>query len=45
MYVEKVYDHPCEHRAAEQGLRDDPVAWATYVRERDAWLHPDLAAS
>lgn len=30
---------------AEQRLRADPVAWANYVRERDAWLNPDVAAS
>lgn len=30
---------------AEQQLRADPAAWDTYVRERDAWLNPQLAAS
>ncbi|MCB0979265.1 MAG: hypothetical protein H6513_17175 [Acidimicrobiaceae bacterium] len=34
-----------EMASAEQRLRADPVAWAAYVRERDAWLNPDLAAS
>jgi predicted transcriptional regulator len=29
---------------AEQSLRNDADAWDTYVRERDAWLNPDLAA-
>ncbi len=33
-----------EMAAAEQHLRSDPVAWETYVRERDAWLNPDLTA-
>lgn len=31
--------------AAEVRLRADPDAWATYARERDAWLNADLAAS
>lgn len=31
--------------AAEQSLRADAEAWDTYVRERDTWLNPDLAAS
>jgi len=26
----------------EQRLRADPAAWDNYVRERDAWLNPDL---
>lgn len=30
---------------AEAQLRHDPVAWNTYVRERDAWLNPDLATT
>lgn len=34
-----------EMAAAEQRLRGDPTAWATYARERDAWLNADLAAS
>ncbi len=34
-----------EMAAAEQWLRADPDAWAAYVRERDAWLNPDLAGS
>ena len=34
-----------EMASAEQRLRTDPVAWATYVIERDAWLNPDVAAS
>ncbi len=34
-----------EMATAEQRLRSDPAAWATYVRERDSWLNPDLAAS
>ncbi len=34
-----------EMASAEQRLRTDPVAWATYVLERDAWLNPDVAAS
>ena len=31
--------------SAEQRLRSDPEAWASYVRERDMWLNPDLAVS
>ena len=34
-----------EMASAEQRLRADPAGWATYVRERDMWLNPDLAAS
>lgn len=34
-----------EMASAEQRLRADPVAWASYVFERDAWLNPDLTAS
>lgn len=34
-----------EMAAAERDLRADPAAWATYVRERDAWLNPDLAGA
>ena len=34
-----------EMATAEQWLRADPEAWATFVRERDAWLNPDLAGS
>lgn len=34
-----------EMATAEQRLRADPVAWETYVRERDAWLDPDPPAS
>ncbi|MCX6522770.1 MAG: hypothetical protein NTZ21_19105 [Actinobacteria bacterium] len=34
-----------EMASAEQQLRADPAAWTTYVRERDAWLNPDLAGS
>jgi hypothetical protein len=30
--------------AAERELREDPLAWAEYVAERDAWLEPDLAS-
>ncbi len=30
---------------AEAQLRSDPVAWSTYVRDRDAWLNPDLATT
>lgn len=30
---------------AEQRLRADADSWDTYVRERDAWLNPDLARS
>ena len=39
---ERFYEEMAE---AEQQLRADPAAWATYVRERDAWLNPDLATS
>lgn len=31
--------------AAQYRLHTDPVAWETYVRERDAWLNSDAAAS
>lgn len=31
--------------AAEERLRADPDGWATYARDRDAWLNADLAAS
>lgn len=31
-----------EMATVEQWLRADPEAWATFVRERDAWLDPDL---
>jgi hypothetical protein len=31
--------------SAEAQLRRDPVAWGVYVRDRDAWLNPDLAAT
>ncbi len=34
-----------EMATAEQRLRADTDAWDTYVRERDAWLSPDLASS
>lgn len=34
-----------EMAAAERRLRSHPDAWDSYVRERDAWLNPDLAAS
>ncbi len=34
-----------EMAEAEAALRADPVAWAGYVAERDAWLDPDLAVS
>ena len=34
-----------EMASAEQQLRADPAAWRAYVRERDAWLNPDLAGS
>ena len=34
-----------EMATAEQQLRADPAAWDTYVRERDAWLNPELVAS
>ncbi len=34
-----------EMASAEQQLRADPAAWTTHVRERDAWLNPDLALS
>lgn len=30
---------------AEQALRADPVRWAEYVAERDAWLDFDIAAT
>lgn len=30
---------------AEAQLRRDPVAWDAYVRDRDAWLNPDLATT
>lgn len=33
-----------EMAAAEHRLRSDPEAWATYLRERDEWLNPDLAS-
>jgi hypothetical protein len=29
---------------AEAKLRSDPVAWDEYVKDRDAWLNPDLAS-
>ena len=28
---------------AEATLRKDPLAWAAYTGERDAWLNPDLS--
>ncbi len=31
--------------AAEARLRSDPLAWDAYVRDRDAWLNPDLAST
>jgi predicted transcriptional regulator len=34
-----------EMASAEQQLRADAAAWGAYVRERDAWLNPDLAGS
>jgi predicted transcriptional regulator len=34
-----------EMAAAERHLRADPGAWDSYIRERDAWLNPDEAAS
>jgi predicted transcriptional regulator len=30
---------------AEAQLRNDPVAWDAYVKDRDAWLNPDLAST
>lgn len=30
--------------AAEAQLRSDPEAWEQYVRDRETWLNPDLAA-
>ena len=30
---------------AEAALRADPVAWAAYVSERDAWLNPELTSA
>jgi predicted DNA-binding protein len=30
--------------AAELELRSDPIGWAEYLAERDAWLEPDLAS-
>ena len=27
---------------AEADLRADPIGWAAYVKDRDAWLNPDL---
>ena len=30
--------------AAEAELRSDPVAWAEYLAERDAWLGAELAS-
>jgi predicted transcriptional regulator len=30
---------------AEAMLRADPVAWAAYVSERDAWLNPELTSN
>ena len=34
-----------EMAESEQKLRADSAAWEIYVRERDSWLNPDLAAT